>query len=103
MPKATKIQSHNVIAQQTHTHELSQKPDITYEEERVALVFSLAVGFAAWHMFQCALNSTHTKCNDLTSYIHQYSITKFVRYQTRRSYPSIELFSSEVHDKGDPT
>ena len=47
MPKVT---SHKVIAQPTHAHELSQKPAITYEEERVALVLSLAVGFVVWHM-----------------------------------------------------
>ena len=33
MPKVTKIKSHEVIAQPTHTHELAQKPTITHEEE----------------------------------------------------------------------
>ena len=52
MPKVMKINSHQVIAQPTHAHELSQKPAITYEEERVALVLPLAVGFVAWYIFQ---------------------------------------------------
>ena len=46
----TKI-SHKVIAQPTTAHELSLKPGITHEEERFALILSLAVGFATWHMF----------------------------------------------------
>ena len=36
-----------------------------------------------------------------TSYIHQYLMTN-VRYQTRPSCLSINFFSSEVHNKGDP-
>ena len=47
-----KVKNRKAITQQTHTHELAKKPAITYEEERVALVRSLAVGFAAWHMFR---------------------------------------------------
>ena len=40
-----------VIAQPITTHELSPKPAITHEEERVALILALAVSFATWHMF----------------------------------------------------
>ena len=49
--KVTKI-SHKVVPQPTTAHGLSPKPAITHEEERVALVLSLAVGFATWHMFR---------------------------------------------------
>ena len=45
--KVTKI-SHKVIAQATTAHGLSP---ITHEEERAALILTLAVGFVTWHMF----------------------------------------------------
>ena len=45
--KVTKI-SHKDTAQPTTTHGLA----ITHEEEKVALVLSLAVGFATWHLFR---------------------------------------------------
>ena len=49
MPKVTSVTSHKTIAQQTHAHKLSlthtQKPTITHEDEKVALVLSLAGGF----------------------------------------------------------
>ena len=41
--------SHKVVA---HTHELSQKPTITHEDEKIALVLLLAAGFTLWFMFQ---------------------------------------------------
>ena len=43
---------HKVVAQPTTAHGLSPKPAVTHEEERVALILSLAVGFATWHMFR---------------------------------------------------
>ena len=52
--KVTKI-SHKdtgVIAQPTTAHGLSLKKTITHEEQRVALILSLTVGFATWHMFR---------------------------------------------------
>ena len=47
-----KIKSHKVVAQQTHAHELAQKPTITHEEEKIALIPFLSGGFAMWFMFQ---------------------------------------------------
>ena len=56
MPKVKSIFSHKTVAQQTHAHELSlthtQKPTITHEDEKVALVLSLAGGFAIWYAFR---------------------------------------------------
>ena len=43
------IKSHKVIAEQTHTHELSKKP--THGEEKIALVPFLSGGFTIWVMF----------------------------------------------------
>ena len=40
--------SHKAVAQQTHTYELAKKP--THEDEKVALVLSLAGGFAIWNI-----------------------------------------------------
>ena len=39
----TKVISHKVVAKPTHAHELSQKPTITHEEEKIALVLFLQV------------------------------------------------------------
>ena len=44
--KVTKI-SHKDTTQPTTAHGLA----ITHEEEKVALILSLAVGFATWHLF----------------------------------------------------
>ena len=55
MPKVTKIKSHKgskVLAQPTHAHELAQKPTITHEEEKIALILFLTGGFAMWFMFR---------------------------------------------------
>ena len=49
MPKIAKIKSHKVVA---HAHELSQKPTITHEEEKIALVLFLTGGFTIWFMFR---------------------------------------------------
>ena len=38
--------SHKVIAQPTHTHQLAQKPTITHEEEKIALILFLTGSFA---------------------------------------------------------
>ena len=51
VPQKVKKISHKVVAQPTTAHGLSLKPAITHEEERVALILFLAVGFATWHMF----------------------------------------------------
>ena len=43
-------QSHNVV---TATHKyLEQKPTNTHEEEKIALILSLAGTFTIWYMFQ---------------------------------------------------
>ena len=44
-----KVMSHEVVAQQTHAHELSQK--LTHEEDKIAFVLFLAGGFAIWNIF----------------------------------------------------
>ena len=44
MPKVTSHKGSKVVAQPTHAHELSQKPNITHEEEKIALVLFLAGG-----------------------------------------------------------
>ena len=67
------IMSHKVVAKQTlwseappgphahgvaqrprglRAHELSQKPNISHNEEKISLVLFLAVGFAIWNIFQ---------------------------------------------------
>ena len=51
MPKVTSHKDSKVIAQPTHAHELSQKPTITHNKEKIALVLFLAGGFAIWNMF----------------------------------------------------
>ena len=50
--KVVKIKSHKDSAQPTHVHELSQKPTITHEEEKIALILSLTGIFTIWHLFQ---------------------------------------------------
>ena len=40
--------SHKVIAR---THELAQKPNVTHEEEKIALILFLTGGFDMWFMF----------------------------------------------------
>ena len=48
-----KIKSHKdpeVIAQQTHTHELAKKP--THEEEKIALILFLTGGSTIWFLFR---------------------------------------------------
>ena len=47
-----KPKSHEVVVRPTITHKDSQKQTITNEEEKVALILSLAGGFAIWCMFQ---------------------------------------------------
>ena len=47
-----KIKSHKVVAQPTHDHESAQKPTITHEEEKIALILFLTGGFAMWFMFR---------------------------------------------------
>ena len=42
--------SHKVVAQPTHAHELAQKPTITHEEEKIALILFITGGFAMWFM-----------------------------------------------------
>ena len=58
MPKVT---SHKVVAKQTsqsmvplglHAHELKKKPNISHEDEKIALILFLASGFAIWNMFR---------------------------------------------------
>ena len=44
--------SHKVIAQPTHADELAQKPTITHEEEKIALILFITGGFAMWFMFR---------------------------------------------------
>ena len=44
--------SHKVVAQPTHAHELSQKPTITHEDEKIALVLFLDGDFTIWFMFR---------------------------------------------------
>ena len=41
-----KVTSHKAVAKQTHTHELSQKPNISHNEEKISLVLFLASSFA---------------------------------------------------------
>ena len=50
--KVAKIESHKVVAQPTHAHELSQKTTITHEEEKIALVLFLTGGFTMCFMFR---------------------------------------------------
>ena len=56
-----KVMSHKVVAKQTlqsgvplgpHAHELTKKPNISHEEEKIALILFLASGFAIWNMFR---------------------------------------------------
>ena len=58
MPKIT---SHKVVAKQSmqsgvplgpHAHELTKKPNISHEEEKIALILFLASGFAIWNMLR---------------------------------------------------
>ena len=44
--------SHEVV---THAHQLAQKPTITHDEEKVALILFLAGGFVIWYMFNESL------------------------------------------------
>ena len=53
--------SHKVVAQHTlqsgvppgpHTHELAKKPNISHEEEKIALILFLAGGFVIWNIFR---------------------------------------------------
>ena len=46
-----KVTSHKYSAQPTHAHELSQKPTIIHNDEKIALILFLAGGFAIWNMF----------------------------------------------------
>ena len=47
-----KNSSRKVVAQTTTTHkDLAQKPTITHEEEKIALILSLTGTFTIWHMF----------------------------------------------------
>ena len=48
VPKHTSTQKVTKISQSTTAHGLA----ITHEEEKVALILSLAVGFATWHLFR---------------------------------------------------
>ena len=48
-PHTQKVTKISVVAQPTTAHGLSPN---THEEERAALILSLAVGFATGHMFQ---------------------------------------------------
>ena len=50
--KVSKIKSHKESAQPTHAHELSQKPTITHEEEKIASILSLTGILTIWHLFQ---------------------------------------------------
>ena len=43
---------HKLVAQPTHTHELSQKPTITHEDEKIALVLFLTGAFTVSFMFR---------------------------------------------------
>ena len=43
-----KIKSRKVVAQPTHAHELAQKPTITHEEKKIAVILFLTGGFAMW-------------------------------------------------------
>ena len=45
-----KIKSRKVLAQMTSTH--AQKPTITPEDEKIALMLSLTAAFMIWYMFQ---------------------------------------------------
>ena len=47
-----KPKSHEVVVRPTITHKDSQKQTITHEEEKIALMLSLAGGFAIWCVFQ---------------------------------------------------
>ena len=44
--------SHKVVAQPTHTHQLAQKPTITHEEEKIALILFLTGSFAMWFIIR---------------------------------------------------
>ena len=52
--KPAAMKSDKVIAQPTHFHEepLAQKPTITHEEEKIALIFCLTEAFTMWYMFR---------------------------------------------------
>ena len=55
--KNSKIKGHKVITQSTHAHKdpnnvLAQKPTITHEEEKIALILCLTGAFTMWCMFR---------------------------------------------------